>query len=321
MYLGLDFLVDSDLKPYLVEVNVGLPGGAQEQDLTHRVYIGKPSDVFERIESLSQRISGTSFRNYLHQLPFIESLKAFKLWLDGQGPLPESFHPGLRLEDKWVQYTILSSHIPMPETMAFEPQKQTEALQFLEHTHRLVLKRRLGRGGRGFMLISTPAELMGLAGSASSPYGTLLQEHIASKIGPYTFSLRTVAFAGEFICMYANLAKRAYSNHGVLAYVTEGDSFGLSAEEFETVHFNQRSWESVIWFGESEPAYLKHNLYEDEVARAALLLPPSLIAEIKALSIRVERLYEGLDLAKLPEAWFEKAASPRARLPRLIDGF
>lgn len=309
MYLGLDFLVNSDLKPYLVEANVGLPGGAQEYDLTHRVYLRKPSDVFERIESISQRISGTTFKNYLHRLPFIESLKAFKLWMDGQGQLPESFHPGLRLEDKWIQYRILSSHVPMPETMVLEPQKQTEALKFLERKHRLVLKRRLGRGGRGFTTISTPSELMDLAATDPSPYGALLQEHIISKIGPYTISLRAVAFAGEFICMYANLAKRAYSNHGVLAYVAEGDSFGLSAKEFETVYFNQKSWESVIWFGDNEPAYLKHNLYEDEISRAALLLPSSILAEIKALSIRVERIYEGLDLAKLPEAWFEKAVS------------
>jgi hypothetical protein len=310
MYVGLDFLVDSGLKPYLVEVNVGLPGGAQEYDLTYQVHFGKSSNIFERIEALSRRISGMSFRDYLHRLPFIESLKPFKLWMDGQGPFPRSSHPGLRLEDKWVQYTVLRSVVPMPETMVFNPQKGTEALEFLERKRRVVLKRRLGRGGRGFMFISNPTELTGLAASAPSPYGTLLQEYIASKIGPYTLSLRAVAFAGEFVCMYANLAKRAYSNHGILAYVAEADSFRLSAEKFETVHFNQRSWESTIWFGDNEPAYLKHNLYEDEVARAALLLPSSLLAEIKALSIRVERLYEDLDLAKLPEAWFEKAVSP-----------
>jgi hypothetical protein len=309
MYIGLDFLIDSGLKPYLTEVNVGLPGGAEEYDRAHQVYFGKPSDVFERIEALSQQVSGESFRDYLHALPFIESLKPFKLWMDGQGSLPRPTHPGLRLEDKWIQYTLLRSLAPMSETMVFDPKEQAKVLKFLERKHRLILKRRLGRGGRGLAFISDPAELAALAASASGPYGALLQEYVESKVGPYTFSLRAIAFGGEFICMYANLARGIYSNHGVLAYVAEGDSLRLSTEKFETVYFNQKSWEAKIWFDDNEPAYLRHNLYEDEVARVALLLPSSLLAKIKALSVGVERLYDGLDFAKLPEAWFEKAVS------------
>ena len=50
MYLGIDFLISSELKPYVIEVNVGLPGGAQEYHLTHLVHFGRPSDIFNRIE-------------------------------------------------------------------------------------------------------------------------------------------------------------------------------------------------------------------------------------------------------------------------------
>jgi hypothetical protein len=78
MYLGIDFLITSELKLYLVEVNVGLPGGAHEYHLTHLVHLGKPSDIFKRIEWVSQKVYGKTFKDYLHSLPFIEALKPFK---------------------------------------------------------------------------------------------------------------------------------------------------------------------------------------------------------------------------------------------------
>jgi hypothetical protein len=143
------------------------------------------------------------------------------------------------------------------------------------------------------------------------PYGALLQEHIDSRVDGHAFSLRSVAFAGEWICLYANLAPRPPSNHGVLAYVAEWDGPRLSAAVFDTVRFDERSWEAAIWFGRDEPAYLRHNLYEDEVARAAVLLPGPLLREVRELSVRVERLYEGLDPGALPEAWFETNAGTR----------
>ena len=55
MYLGIDFLISSELKPYIIEVNVGLPGGAQEYHLTHLVHFGRPSDIFDLS---SKRVSG-----------------------------------------------------------------------------------------------------------------------------------------------------------------------------------------------------------------------------------------------------------------------
>jgi hypothetical protein len=306
MYLGIDFLIGEGLDPYVVDVNVGLPGGAQEYDLTHRVFRGTPSDVFSRIEACSKRVYGLAFKDYLRSLAFIPGLKLFKLWMDGEGPFPADCHPALRLEDKWVQYQVLSPVVPMPETLTLGPSVPAVAFDLLARGRRLVLKRRLGRGGRGLSLIGNPDRLAEAA-REPRPYGTILQEHIDSKAGPYTLSVRAVAFGGEFICAYASLALRPYSNHGILAFVTEGERLGLSPTEFETERFDERSWEAGIWFGEGEPAYLRHNLYEDEVARAAVVLPSPLAARLEALAVRIERVYEGLDMARLPRAWFEEA--------------
>ena len=132
MYLGIDFLVTPHLTPFVVEVNVGLPGGAQEYELTHQVYLGKSSGIFEKIERTSREVYGKPFQDYLHCLPFIESLKPFKIWMDGMGPFPSTFHPGLRLEDKWIQYQLIHSIIAMPETMIFDPLHLREAERFLE---------------------------------------------------------------------------------------------------------------------------------------------------------------------------------------------
>jgi hypothetical protein len=117
VYVGLDFLIDGAGRPRLIEANVGLPGGAEEYDRTHRVRLGTPS-------------------------------------------------------------------------------------------------------------------------------GALLQEHVDSRMDGHAFSLRSVTFAGEWICLYANLAPRPPSNHGVLAYVAEGDGPRLSTAAFDTVRFDERSWEA-----------------------------------------------------------------------------
>jgi hypothetical protein len=303
MYLGIDFLITSELKLYLVEVNVGLPGGAHEYHLTHLVHLGKPSDIFKRIEWVSQKVYGKTFKDYLHSLPFIEALKPFKIWMDGMGPLPKTFHPGLRLEDKWIQYQLLKPIAPMPETMALDQENCVEADRFIERKKKAVLKRRLGRGGRDLQVISEPSFLRKLD-LISNPY--LLQEYVESKIDGYSLSIRSVAFGGEFMCMYANLSLRSTSNHGILAFITPGNPFGLSAKGFNTELFNQRSWEADIWFGENEPQYLRHNLYEEEVAKATLFIPEPLLRMIKELSVKIERLYDGLDLFALPKACFEE---------------
>lgn len=302
MYLGIDFLITSDLRPYVVEVNLGLPGGAQEYDLTHQVNFGKPSDIFRRIEETSHQIYGKTFKDYLHTLPFIESLKPFKIWMDGMGPLPDAFHPGLRLEDKWIQYQLISPLVPMPETMIFDPFNLIEAERFLEKKGKIVMKRRLGRGGRDLQVISDRETLRSQGPDSKQK---ILQEYIGSRIDGHTLSIRSIAFGGEFMCMYSNLSSRATSNHGVLIFVSPGRPFGLAERDFETQSFDQRSWEAQIWFGENEPPYLHHNLYEDEVAKTTLLLPEDIYRLIQERSVKIERFYESLDLSNLPKACFE----------------
>jgi hypothetical protein len=338
MYLGIDFLITPELKLYLAEVNVGLPGGAHEYHLTHTVYLGKPSDIFQRIESTSQKIYGKTFTDYLHSLPFIDSLKPFKIWMDGMGPFPDTFHPGLRLEDKWNQYQLLKTIAPMPETIIFDPGNAAGVDRFIERKKKVVLKRRVGRGGRNLQIITEPSSLWKLTGEypgipalkggvkgyniketpyrkappfraesfnlGSNPY--LLQEYVESKINGWSLSVRAVAFGGEFMCMYANLAARSASNHGTLTFISRGTLFALSEKHFKTELFNQKSWEAEIWFGKNEPDYLRHNLYEDEVARTTLLIPEPLLEKIKDLAVRIERTYEGLDLFGLPKACFEE---------------
>lgn len=303
MYLGIDFLISHNLKPYVVEVNVGLPGGAQEYHLAHWVRFGRPSDIFARIEETSLKVYGKRFKDYLYSLPFIGSLKPFKIWMDGEGPFPTLFHPGLRLEDKWIQYQLIKSIAPVPEAMIFDPENLAGAEAFLKRKGRVVLKRRLGRGGKGFKMVADPVSLSTLD-TENRPY--VVQEHIESKIDGYVFSIRAVAFGGEFMCMYGNLSTRSHSNHGILTYIGEGDHFGLADREFDTEFFCQKSWEAEIWFGENDPPYLRHNLYEDEVAKTTLNLQAPLYSLIQEISLRIERFYEGLELSSLSEACFER---------------
>ncbi len=302
MYLGIDFLITSELTLYVVEVNVGLPGGAHEYHLTHLVHFGKPSDIFGRIERTSRKVYGKTFKDYLLSLPFIESLKPFKIWMDDMGPFPKTFHPGLRLEDKWNQYQLIKAVAPMPETIILNPEDMGGVERFFERRKKAVLKRRVGRGGRDLQVISEPSALWEL-NLTHRHY--LLQEYVESKIDGHSLSVRSVAFGGEFMCMYANLSPRSTSNHGILSFISSGNPFGLSEKDFKTESFNQKSWEAEIWFGEREPQYLKHNLYEEEVAKTALILPEPLLRRIKELSVKIERIYDGLDLFSLSKACFE----------------
>lgn len=312
MYLGLDFLITPDLKPLLIEVNIGLPGGAHEYDLTHRVHEGRTSDVFNRIEALSRGAYGRSFKDYLLALPFIGPLKAVKLWMDGQGSFPDEFHPALRLEDKWVQYGLLSPRVPMPLTVLFSGERSGDAAAFMSGRDKAVLKRRTGRGGRGLVIVDSLAALERLTPPFSPPL--LLQEYVESRVEGMALSVRAVAFAGRFLCMYANLADRAFSNHGTLAFVLPGYRFGLEERPRDTVAFDERSWEATIWFGPDgscDPPHLRHNLNEETVLKAGLVLPEPAHRAIRDAAVKVERLYEALEPEALPPAWFESISRPR----------
>jgi hypothetical protein len=307
MYLGIDFLIGPDRQPKVIEVNVGLPGGATEYDRAYQTRHGCPSGVIAEIERISFKTYRLPFPEYLRSLPFLESLKAAKLWLDGRGPFPERFHPALRLEDKWVQAQILREAFPYPESMPLSAERLDVAREFLRRKGRLASKLRSGRGGRGLRLAASESDL---DTSLSDPAPRILQEWIDSRVSRFSFSIRAVAFAGHWICAYANLAERAYSNHGIIAVVEEGDGLRLADETFMTRRFDERSWEAELWFGPDDPAYLHHNLYEDEAAETALLLPRPLFDAIRDTAVRIERFYESLDFAALPPAWFEENPSP-----------
>jgi hypothetical protein len=302
MYLGIDFLISPEREPFVIEVNVGLPGGAEEYDRAHRIFQGRPSGIFADIEKTSGDIYGRPFAGYLESLPFLPALKTFKLWMDGQGEFPPAFHPALRLEDKWVQYQILNRIVVMPETAVLGPGDLGPAEAMLAKWGRLALKRRVGRGGRGFRIINGLEEL---AGPEAGGTPLILQRHIDSRVEGYAISIRAVAFGGRFVCAYANLASREYSNHGILAHISEGHTLALSDRVLRTERIDERSWEAKLWFADREPAHLKHNLYEDEVAAAALIVPGPLFAAVRDMTVRVERYYEGLDFADLPRACFE----------------
>ena len=52
----------------------------------------------------------------------------------------------------------------------------------------------------------------------------LLQESVESRVDRYTLSVRSVAFGGEFICMYANLSTGLSQTTGILAFVSPGET-------------------------------------------------------------------------------------------------
>ena len=303
MYLGIDFLITPELKLYLAEVDVGLPFGAHQYHLTHLVHFGKPSDIFRRIEWTSRKVYGKTFKDYIHSLPFIESLISYEIWMDGEGPFPKTFHPGLRLEDRWNQYQLIKAIAPMPETIVLDTEDLVGADRFIERKKKIVLKRRVGEDERDLQVISEPSVLWKLN---LIPHRYLLQEYIETKINGYFLLIRSVVFGGEFMCMVATLSIASVPNQRILTFVSSGNPFGLSEINFKTESFNQRSWESEIGLGQNEPQDRRHNVNEELVAKATLLLPEPYVRTIKELSLRVERLYDRLDLFALPKACFEE---------------
>jgi hypothetical protein len=198
---------------------------------------------------------------------------------------------------------LIKAIAPMPETIALDLEDLVGADRFIERKKKVVLKRRVGKDEGGLQVISDPSTLWKLN---LIPHHYLLQEYVESKINGYCLLIRSVVFGGEFMCMVANLSTTSTSRHGILTFISSGNPFGLSERNFETELFNQKSWESEIWSGENEPQDRRHNPDEELVAKATLVLPEPFSRTIKELSVRVERLYHGLDLSALPKACFEE---------------
>ncbi len=303
MYIGVDFLIDSGLTLYLSEVNTGVPGGASEYDLIHRVRYGQPSGVFDRINGLSKKNFGKDFYSYIKSLPYIDELRSLKIWMDGEGPLPRSPAPALRLEDKWVQYLLLSDDYPMIPTKIYDRKEERELEDRLNQGHTLVLKKRLGRGGKGFRVIEDVSELRKLDFKENF---YLIQPYVESQIGNYKLSLRVLAFLGEYICMFANLAPRLTSNHGFRFDISPGESLHLFDENFKTKRIIEKAWEADIFFEGNIPEYLYENVCIEDIAETELILPHSIHEKIKKTAASISRLYMGLDMNSLPKSCIEE---------------
>jgi hypothetical protein len=170
------------------------------------------------------------------------------------------------------------------------------------------VKRRLGRGGKGFLKVSSHNDLKNYNLTSDGSY--IIQSYIDSNINAsgeiFKFSIRALAFSGKFICMYANLSRKLTSNHGIIFYIKPGSYLGINKVNFKTTKFSQKAWEADLFYKGTIPEYLYHNLYEDEVAEAELSLPEKTFKMIKEISASVSSYYEKLDYSKLPESFIEK---------------
>jgi hypothetical protein len=300
MYIGADFLIDRDSRLYLSEVNTGIPAGAQEYDFVYRLKFGTPSGVFQRIESLAQRYFEKTFREYMQSLSFMDDLRALKIWMDGKGPFPEEPNTALRLEDKWVQYLILSKRYPVIPTEIFLLEKEKKIVRLLSRGIPVVFKKRYGRGGKGFVLIKEPEEFR-RANLAEKGY--IMQPYVESGIDSYRFSIRAASFMGHFICMFASLSQKSTSNHGIRFFILPGEGLEITKKDFKIRKIVQKSWEADIFYKGDIPDYLYHDVYEERIAEAELIIPEHLYGDIQRISASVSELYRDMDFESLPESY------------------
>lgn len=302
MYIGLDFLIDDGLDLYLSEVNTGVPAGAFEYDLLYLEKFKKPSRVFEKIEDLSIKNFSCSFAEHIRRLPYLSDLRRLKIWMDDMGPAPLVPPKELRLEDKWIQYNLLSSKYKMAPTIIYDPQKITDFRNSYSEKGSLVIKKRIGRGGKGFQILKDdhkPASLL----LPESFY--IIQPYIKSSLAGYSLSVRATAFCGCFICMFASLSKRLTSNHGYRFYVTAGSQLKISRKDFSIKKVAEKAWEADIFFGNRIPSYLYNDVFIEEISDTDVIIPQRIINKIKGISSSVSWLYQNLDFDKLPRSVLE----------------
>lgn len=304
MYIGADFLIDQDLNLYLSEVNTGVPGGAQEYDFVYRAKHGKPSGVFDRVNSLSMKRFRKNFYDYIHGLSYMDDLRILKVWMDGKGPLPKNPSSALRLEDKWIQYLLLSSDYPMIPTQIYDPENENELQHLWDKGKPIVLKQRLTRGGQGFLQIENISKLRALRLKKNT---YIAQPFVNSQVLSYKLSVRAVAFLGEFICMFANLSPRLTSNHGFRFYLSPGDDLKVTDENFKTKRIVQKAWEADVFFKGAIPDYLYDNVYIEDIAEAELIMPQHICDQIKTMASSISQLYSDLDFDFLPKSIIESS--------------
>jgi hypothetical protein len=304
MYLGIDFLINKNNLPYILEVNIGLPGGAFEYDLAFRTIHHKPSAVYDLIENIAQSKYQKGFRDYIHSLDYKNELTAFKLWIDGAGPFPEKYSPILRLEDKWVQYQLLlNNSFSLPYTEPHNPHDKNQVSRLLERFGRIVIKPQFGRHGKGIKIIDS---INSFPSEEATKMPFMLQEYIESSVKDYHYSIRGVSFEGEFICLIGYIVRGDISYDGSAIFIEPGENTVLQDREFKTIYYPDKAWEGDIWFEGKIPEHLKENLIGERVAEAILYLPELTINEIKKISRRIGRLYMNINPEKLQKAWFEE---------------
>ena len=314
MYLGIDFLLEDAGTFYVSEVNTGLPGGAREYDLVYRAIFKRPSGVFEKIDSISRENFGKPFKNYIREQASFDELKALKIWMDGKGVRPEIKAKDLRLEDKWVQYLILSDRFPMVRTELYDPGNAETYIRRIRKEGPLILKRRLGRGGNGFLEISEESQIRQVEEHGLPEDFYIVQPYLKSEIKTdnrsYRLSVRVIVFAGKFICIFANLSEGRTSNHGIRFFIeTESDikKTGIKDEDFKVEEVSEKAWEADIFYGDEIPPHLYHNLYEETIAETVVNMPCSIYNDIIKTAISINGFYDLLDFNKLPRCWIEEA--------------
>ena len=304
MYLGIDFLISKNNLPLLLEVNIGLPGGAFEYDLAYRTIYHKPSTVYDLIERISHNAYKKNFKDYVHSLEYKEELTSLKLWIDGAGHFPEKYSPILRLEDKWVQYQLLLNNgFHLPYTELYNPHDKEQVARILNRFGKLVIKPRSGRHGKGLKIIDI-INSFPLDKPTQIPF--ILQEHIESNVEDYHYSIRAVSFNGEFICLIGYIVRGDVSYQGSVIFIEHGEEVALRDREFRVVDYPQMSWEGEIWYEGKIPEHLKENLIGERVAETILYIPQPIIDIIKDTAQKIGKLYMSLNFNKLPGAWFEK---------------
>lgn len=308
MYLGLDFLIDKNNLPSLLEVNIGLPGGAFEYDLAYQTIYHKPSTVYDLIEKISHNAYKKSFKDYVHSLEYKDDVTSIKLWIDGAGPFPKKYSTILRLEDKWVQYQLLYNNgFHLPHTELYDPTDKWQVTRLLKRFGKIVIKPRSGRHGRGLKIING---IDSFHSDKPTQMPFILQEYVESKVEDYHYSVRSVSFDEEFICLIGYIAKGNITYEGSAVLIESGEDVSLRDREFNIVNYPQMSWEGEIWYEGKIPNHLKENLIGERVAETIFYLPKHTITEIKEISKQIGKLYMNLNFNKLPMAWFEKGDYP-----------
>jgi hypothetical protein len=310
MYLGIDFLLDDSGKLYVSEVNTGLPGGAREYDLVHRIRFNRPSGIFDRIEDISETNFSKPFIRYIRELPYFKELKALKIWMDGKGPLPPRIPEILRLEDKWVQYKLLVERFPLVHSELFDKKNTADYEADIQKYDGIVLKRRLGRGGAGFIKVENKSQLKDAISADLSEEFYIVQPLIKSRLKVkdryYRLSVRAMVFSGEFLCMFANISTRITSNHGIRFYINPSSCFGVDDKDFRIIEINEKAWEADVFFGKEIPSHLYHNLYVEEIADSFLNIPEKIHSDIVRTAVSIANFYNNLDENRLPLCYLEE---------------